>query len=364
MEMETERENSMQSKIFKKTGGLSKTDIQQILLKGRAFIALILVVIVFTSLSPQFMSTENLVIMSKHVAINALLAIGMTFIILTGGIDLSVGSIVGMTAMIAGGLINEGINIPQMGIIIYPHTWMIILISLIVGTLTGALTGVIITRFNVAPFIATLGTMYVARGVAGLRNNGYTFPNIIGRPEFGNTGFEQLGSGDFLGINYSIWLMIVFAIVAYIVTKKIPFGRHVYSIGGNERAAELSGVRINRTKVIVYSISGFFSALVGLIIASQLVAAHPATGDTFEMNAIAAVVLGGTSLAGGRGGIGGSLIGAFVIGVLNDGLVMMGVSSFWQKVIKGAVIVLAVIIDQMQARMQERIALQKQQDMK
>lgn len=354
----------MQSNIFKKSGGLSKTDIQQILLKGRAFIALILVVIVFTSLSPQFMSTENLVIMSKHVAINALLAIGMTFIILTGGIDLSVGSIVGMTAMIAGGLINEGINIPQMGIIIYPHTWMIVLISLLVGTLTGALTGVIITRFNVAPFIATLGTMYVARGVAGLRNNGYTFPNIIGRPEFGNTGFEQLGSGDFLGINYSIWLMIVFAIIAYIVTKKVPFGRHVYSIGGNERAAELSGVRINRTKVIVYSISGFFSALVGLIIASQLVAAHPATGDTFEMNAIAAVVLGGTSLAGGRGGIGGSMIGAFVIGVLNDGLVMMGVSSFWQKVIKGAVIVLAVIIDQMQARMQERIALQKQQEMK
>jgi ribose/xylose/arabinose/galactoside ABC-type transport system permease subunit len=364
MAMETERENSMQSNIFKKSGGLSKTDIQQILLKGRAFIALILVVIVFTSLSPQFMSTENLVIMSKHVAINALLAIGMTFIILTGGIDLSVGSIVGMTAMIAGGLINEGINIPQLGIIIYPHTWMIVLISLIVGTLTGALTGFIITRFNVAPFIATLGTMYVARGVAGLRNNGYTFPNIIGRPEFGNTGFEQLGSGDFLGINYSIWLMIVFAIIAYIITKKVPFGRHVYSIGGNERAAELSGVRINRTKVIVYSISGFFSALVGLIIASQLVAAHPATGDTFEMNAIAAVVLGGTSLAGGRGGIGGSMIGAFVIGVLNDGLVMMGVSSFWQKVIKGAVIVLAVIIDQMQARMQERIALQKQQELK
>ena len=140
------------------------------------------------------------------------------------------------------------------------------------------------------------------------------------------------------------------------VTTRLPFGRHVYAIGGNERAAELSGVRINRTKIIVYSISGFCSAMVGLIIASQLVAAHPATGETFELNAIAAVVLGGTSLAGGRGSIGGTLIGAFVIGVLGDGLVMMGVSSFWQKVIKGAVIVLAVIIDQVQARMQERIA--------
>lgn len=343
---------------------ITKTDIQQFLLRGRAFIALILVFVVFSVLSPQFLSTGNIVIMSKHVAINALLAIGMTFVILTGGIDLSVGSIVGMTAMIAGGLINEGIILPQLGVIIYPHTWMIIIISLLVGTLMGAISGIIITRFNVAPFIATLGMLYVARGIAGLRNNGYTFPNLIGRPEFGNTGFPILGAGNFLGINYSIWLMIALTIIAYIVTTRFPFGRHVYAVGGNERAAELSGVQISRTKILVYSISGFCSALVGLIIASQLVAAHPATGESFELNAIAAVVLGGTSLAGGRGSMGGTLIGAFVIGVLGDGLVMMGVSSFWQKVIKGAVIVLAVIIDQVQARMQERIALQQQQIIK
>jgi ribose/xylose/arabinose/galactoside ABC-type transport system permease subunit len=346
------------------TRKITKTDIQQFLLRGRAFIALILVFIVFSAMSPQFLSTGNIVIMSKHVAINALLAIGMTFVILTGGIDLSVGSIVGMTAMIAGGLINEGIILPQLGVIVYPHTWMIIVLSLIVGTLMGAISGFVITRFNVAPFIATLGMLYVARGIAGLRNNGYTFPNLIGRPEFGNTGFPILGAGNFLGINYSIWLMIALTIIAYIITTRLPFGRHVYAVGGNERAAELSGVRISRTKVLVYSISGFCSALVGLIIASQLVAAHPATGESFELNAIAAVVLGGTSLAGGRGSMGGTLIGAFVIGVLGDGLVMMGVSSFWQKVIKGAVIVLAVIIDQVQARMQERIALQRQQIIK
>lgn len=349
---------------MKKRQGIAKTDVQQFLLRGRAFIALILVTAVFASLSPQFLTSANIVIMSKHVAINALLAIGMTFVILTGGIDLSVGSIVGMTAMIAGGLINEGIILPQLGIIIYPHTWMIILISLALGTLMGSISGYIITRFNVAPFIATLGMLYVARGIAGLRNNGYTFPNLIGRPEYGNTGFEILGAGNLLGINYSIWLMGILTLVAYIVTTRMPFGRHVYAIGGNERAAELSGVRISRTKIIVYSISGFCSALVGLIIASQLVAAHPLTGDTFELNAIAAVVLGGTSLAGGRGSMGGTLIGAFVIGVLNDGLVMMGVSSFWQQVIKGAVIVFAVVIDQVQARMQERIALQEQQELK
>ncbi|MCA2000852.1 MAG: ABC transporter permease [Chloroflexi bacterium] len=344
--------------------GITKTDVQQFLLRGRAFIALILVTVVFTLLSPQFMTAENIVIMSKHVAINALLAIGMTFVILTGGIDLSVGSIVGMVAMIAGGLINEGINLPQLGIIIYPHTWMIIVLSLALGTLMGAVSGYIITRFNVAPFIATLGMLYVARGIAGLRNNGYTFPNLVGRPEYGNTGFEILGAGDFLGVNYSIWMMAFFTFAAYIVTTRLPFGRHVYAIGGNERAAEISGVRVARVKIIVYSISGFFSALVGLIVASQLVAAHPMTGDSYELTAIAAVVLGGTSLAGGRGSMGGTLIGAFVIGVLGDGLVMMGVSSFWQKVIKGAVIVLAVIIDQVQARMQERIALQEQQEMK
>lgn len=342
---------------------IGRTDILQFILYGRAFIALILVVLIFSILSPQFLSTQNMVIMSKHVAQNALLAIGMTFVILTAGIDLSVGSIVGLTAMIAGGLINEGIRLDFLGVVVYPHTWTIILISLMAGTLMGAINGIVITRFRVAPFIATLGMLYVARGFAGLRNNGYTFANIVGRPEFGNTGFERLGAGDFLGISYSIWIMATFALVAWLVTKRLPFGRHVYAIGGNERAAELSGVRVNPAKVAVYMISGFCSAMVGLIIASELVAAHPATGESYELNAIAAVVLGGTSLAGGRGGIGGTIIGAFVIGILGDGLVMLGVSSFWQKVIKGAVIVLAVIIDQAQARMQERIALQKQQEL-
>ena len=358
-----EHEPSTNLAQVKTRRNITKTDVQQFLLRGRAFIALILVTAVFASLAPQFLTTANLVIMSKHVAINALLAIGMTFVILTAGIDLSVGSIVGMVAMIAGGLINEGIILERFGIIIYPHTWTILLISLLLGTLAGAISGYVITRFNVAPFIATLGMLYVARGIAGLRNNGYTFPNLVGRPEYGNTGFEILGAGELLGVNYSIWIMIILTIVAHIVTTRTPFGRHVYAIGGNERSAELSGVRISRTKIIVYSISGFCSALVGLIIASQLVAAHPLTGDTFELNAIAAVVLGGTSLAGGRGSIGGTLIGAFVIGVLNDGMVMMGISSFWQNVIKGAVIVFAVIIDQVQARMQERIALQKQQEL-
>lgn len=340
---------------------MTALDIQELLLRGRAFIALIVLIIVFALLNPAFLTPANIVIMAKHAAINAILGIGMTYVILTGGIDLSVGSIVGLAAMIVGGLINEGLVLELFGVIVYFHVWMLILIGLLVGVVMGTINGLVITRFNVAPFIATLGMLYAARGLALLRSNGNTFPNLVGRPELGNTGFPVLGAGDFLGINYSIWIMIILAVGAAFVAMKTPFGRQVYAIGGNERAAELSGVAVKRNKTIVYMISGFCAAMVGLIIASQLVAAHPATGTFFELNAIAAVVLGGTSLSGGRGSIGGTIIGAFVIGVLGDGMIGLGVSSFWQQVIKGAVIVLAVIVDQLQVRMQERAALQRQQ---
>jgi erythritol transport system permease protein len=353
---------SQSAAALTKRSSMTGTDIQQLLLKARAFIVLILVTIIFAVIAPNFLAVANMEIMAKHVAINAILGIGMTFVILTGGIDLSVGSIVGLTAMVAGMMINDGLKLPMFGVIVYPSTWLIMVIALAVGTFMGAVNGFIITRFNVAPFIATLGTLYVARGLALLSNNGYTFANLVGRPEYNNTGFTELGAGELFNVNWSIWIMLLFVVVAAFVSRRTPFGRRVFAIGGNERAAELSGVKVKRVKTIVYMISGFCSATVGLIIASQLIAAHPATGQFFELNAIAAVVLGGTSLAGGRGGIGGTIIGAFVIGILGDGLVMVGVSSFWQQVIKGLVIILAVIIDQVQARMQERIALQKQRD--
>jgi erythritol transport system permease protein len=222
--------------------------------------------------------------------------------------------------------------------------------------LIGLANGIIITRFNVAPFIATLGMLYIARGFALLRNDGATFPNLVGDPALGNTGFPTLGTGTFIGLPYSIWIMIAMALLAVFLTVKTPFGRQVYAIGGNERAALLSGVRVKTVTMLTYVVSGFCSAMVGLIITSQLVSSHPATGTTFELNAIAAVVLGGTSLTGGRGTIGGTIIGAFVIGVLNNGMIIEGVSSFWQTVITGVVIILAVIIDQVQHRFQERSA--------
>ena len=319
-----------------------------LVLKLRTFIALILVVLFFSALAPNFLSLGNVIIMSKHVAINAFLAIGMTFVILTGGIDLSVGSIVGLVGMVTGGLIIYGIPVAMFGVVIYPNVFEIIGMTLLVGTLIGGFNGLLVTRFGVAPFIATLGTMYIARGAALLVSNGATFPNLVGRPEFGNQGFPVLGEGTVLGIPLSIIILVIVALIAAWVAGRTPLGRQVYAVGGNERASLLSGVYVDRVKMIVYMISGFCAAIAGLVVSSQLVAAHPASGTSFELNAIAAAVLGGTSLAGGRGTIGGTVIGAFVIGVLSDGMVMMGVSEFWQMVIKGIVIISAVILDQMQ----------------
>ena len=325
-----------------------------LLLKMRTLIALFVVTAYFCFMAPNFIALGNLVIISKHVAINAFLAIGMTYVVVTGGIDLSVGSTVGLVGMISGMLLTYGIPLPFMDATAYPNVIEIIGFALLTGILMGLINGTLITRFSVAPFIATLGTMYIARGAALLISNGETFPNLVGRAELGNQGFPILGAETFLGVPLAVILMVVVALIAAYVAGRTPLGRQIYAIGGNERAAMLSGVYVNRVKVIVYVISGACAAIAGLIISSQLVASHPASGTSFEMNAIAAAVLGGTSLAGGRGTIGGTIIGAFVIGVLSDGLVMMGVSEFWQMVIKGLVIIAAVILDQMQRKMARR----------
>jgi erythritol transport system permease protein len=324
--------------------------VSQVLFRLRAVIALAVLVIVFSVLSSEFLTTGNLSILVKHAAINAILAIGMTFVILSGGIDLSVGSIAGLCGMVAGYLLNRGLTIDAAGVTIYFDAWLVCMIALAAGMILGAVNGLLIARLRVAPFIATLGTLYVARGLAMLMSNGATFPNLGGSPALNNTGFTQLGNGMVLGVPVPIWLMMGLAAAGAFVATRTPFGRQVYAVGGNERAALLAGVRVSRVKLGVYVISGFCAALVGLIIAAQLGASHPATGETFELNAIAAVVLGGTSLMGGRGTIGGTLVGAFVIGVLADGLVLLGVSEFWQMVIKGLVIVLAVILDQVHKR--------------
>jgi erythritol transport system permease protein len=326
------------------------------LMKLRTFIALIAVLVFFSIAAPNFLSAANLILMAKHVALNAFLAMGMTFVIITGGIDLSVGSIVGLCGMVAGYLVLNGIDL-QIGYTIYFNVVEIALITLVVGIAIGAVNGLLITRLNVAPFIATLGVLYVARGLALLSSDGRTFPNLVGKPELGTTGFGFLGAGRLVGLPVSIWILIVVALGAAYLARYTPLGRHIFAVGGNERAARISGVRVNMVKMFVYMFSGFCAAIVGLIISSELMASHPATGESFELNAIAAAVLGGTSMSGGRGTIGGTIVGAFVIGILSDGLVMMGVSSFWQMVIKGLVIIVAVVVDQAQRRLQQRVTL-------
>jgi len=322
------------------------------LLRARAVLVLIALLVLFSTLAPTFFTANNLAILAKHVAISAILAIGMTFVILTGGIDLSVGSVAGLGGMVMGYLLTRGISLA--GETHYPNVLFALMITVLVCCGVGLVNGCLVSKAGVAPFIATLGTLYIARGAALLLSSGKTFPNLGGVAAHGNTGFPAFGQSFFLGLPAPVWLMLILFGCAVVIADRTPLGRQVYAIGGNERAALLTGIQVARVKLFTYLASSLCAAVVGLIIASQLEAAHPATGESFELNAIAAVVLGGTSLMGGRGSVTGSLIGACVIGVLSDGLVMLGVSEFWQMVIKGAVIVLAVAVDQLQARMQAK----------
>ncbi|WP_313124033.1 ABC transporter permease subunit [Pseudescherichia sp.] len=337
--------------------------IYMYLLKARTFIALLIVMSFFSVMVPNFLTMSNLLIMTQHVAITGLLAIGMTLVILTGGIDLSVGAVAGMCGMVAGALLTNGLPIWGSQIIFFNVPEVILLVAGF-GILLGLINGAVITRLGVAPFICTLGMMYVARGAALLFNDGSTYANLVGMPELGNTGFAILGSGTILGIYIPIWLMVSFLLLGLYMTRKTPLGRYIYAIGGNESAARLAGVPIIKVKVFVYAFSGLCAALVGLIVASQLQTAHPMTGNMFEMDAIGATVLGGTALAGGRGRVSGSIIGAFVIVFLADGMVMMGVGDFWQMVIKGLVIVTAVVIDQFQQRLQSKVVLLRRHEKK
>jgi len=273
-----------------------------LLLKLRAVLVLVALLILFSLLTPSFLTANNLSILAKHVAISALLAVGMTFVVLAGGIDLSVGSVACLSGMVAGGLLTVGL---------FGHstdTVAAVLIALMVSGLVGVMNGVMVTQLGVAPFIATLGTLYIARGSALLLSHGATFPNLAGTAAK-QTGFTSIGQSFLFGVPSPVWMMAVIGVIAAVVARRTPFGRHVYAVGGNERAARLSGIRVERVKVVTYVFSSICAGLVGIVIASQLESAHPATGESFELNAIAAVVLGGTSLMGGRGSIGGSLIG-------------------------------------------------------
>ncbi|CAM5774214.1 sugar ABC transporter permease [Labrys miyagiensis] len=324
-------------------------DIGRLLLEGRAFFALIAIIVVFSFLSPNYFTVANFLTMAQHVAIFGILAVGMLLVILNGGIDLSVGSTLGFAGVVAGFLM-QGVTLTWFGIILYPPVWAVAVLCCVVGAVIGLINGVLIARFRVPAFVATLGVMYVVRGFALLMTNGLTYNNLGGKPELGNTGFDWLGFNRLAGVPIGVIVLCVIALIVSLVLNRSPFGRWLYASGGNERAAELSGVPVKAVQITVYMLSGMCAAIGGLILSSQLTSAGPTAGTTYELTAIAAVVIGGAALTGGRGNIRGTLLGAFVIGFLSDGLVIIGISSYWQTVFTGAVIVLAVLLNAIQYR--------------
>jgi erythritol transport system permease protein len=324
-------------------------DLGKILLEGRAFFALIAIVIIFSFLSPNYFALENFLTMASHVAIYGILAIGMLLVIINGGIDLSVGSTLGLSGVVAG-FFMQGVTLKMFGAVLYPAVWVVVVLCCALGALIGLVNGILIARFRVPAFVATLGVMYVVRGFALLMTNGLTYNNLGGQADLGNTGFDWLGFDRLFNVPVGVLVLVVIAVICSIALNRSAFGRWLYASGGNARAAELSGVPVKQVQISVYMLSGVCAAIAGLILSSQLTSAGPTAGTSYELTAIAAVVIGGASLMGGTGNIRGTLLGAFVIGFLSDGLVIIGISSYWQTVFTGAVIVLAVLLNAIQYR--------------
>ncbi|MBQ7716075.1 MAG: ribose ABC transporter permease [Prevotella sp.] len=304
----------------------------------KPLVALLLMIIAMMFLSDHFATSDNLFNVLRQVSVNVCISVGMTMVILTGGIDLSVGSILALSGAVAAGLTRDGLAFPSMDLFVGITFWGGILAALLIGAILGMINGVMITTFKVPPFIATLGMLTIARGLTMLYTGGFPITGL-------GKGFEYVGTGWFLGIPMPVWIALIVVVVFAFVMRHTIFGRHIYAIGGNERASEISGIKVNKVKLLVYTLAGTLAGLAGLLVTARLDSAQPNAGASYELDSIAAVVIGGTSLSGGKGSIVGTIIGALIIGVLNNGLVLLGVSPFWQQVIKGIVILAAVILD-------------------
>ncbi|MBE9917604.1 ribose ABC transporter permease [Paenibacillus donghaensis] len=303
--------------------------LSQITQKLGPLLGLIILIIIVSVLNPSFLEPLNILNLLRQVSINALIAFGMTFVILTGGIDLSVGSILALSSAFVANMLVSGFD-PILAIII----------GCLLGGVMGMINGLMITQGKMAPFIATLATMTIFRGLTLVYTDGNP---ITGLGD--SMTFQLFGRGYQFGIPVPAITMIITFAVLWVILHKTSFGRKTYAIGGNEKAAIVSGIKVSRVKIMIYSLAGLLSALAGAILTSRLNSAQPTAGTSYELDAIAAVVLGGTSLSGGRGRIVGTLIGALIIGTLNNGLNLLGVSSFYQMVVKGIVILIAVLID-------------------
>jgi ribose transport system permease protein len=306
--------------------------------KFQSLIALFVLCMVLTFLTDKFLMIDNIWNVMRQISVNICIATGMTLVVLTGGIDLSVGSVLALSGAIAAGLLKNGLQFPSANLFIGFTMLGAILSGLTIGAVLGLFNGWTITRFRVPPFVATLALLTIGRGLTFLWTKGFPISNLGSR-------FDFIGTGWFLGIPLPVWISGIIVLITAMVTRRTRLGRYIYAIGGNENAALLSGINIRKVKVIVYALAGLLAAIGGIVVTSRLDSAQPNAGLSYELDAIAAVVIGGTSLSGGKGSIWGTVIGAVTIGVLNNGLVLLNVSPFWQQVVKGFVILLAVIID-------------------
>jgi ribose transport system permease protein len=313
------------------------------LARFQSLIALFILCFVLSILSDKFLTVDNAWNVMRQISVNICIATGMTLVVLTAGIDLSVGSVLALSGAIAAGLLKNGLEFPSANLFVGFTILGAVLAGLLVGALLGIFNGWTITRFKVPPFVATLAVLTIARGLTMLWTKGFPISGL-------GESFSYIGTGWFLGIPLPVWISGIIVLLAVLITKKTRFGRYIYAIGGNESASKLSGININKIKIAVYTIAGGLAAIGGIIVTSRLDSAQPNAGITYELDAIAAVVIGGTSLSGGRGSIMGTVLGAIIIGVLNNGLVLLNVSPFWQQVVKGFVILLAVIIDKANAK--------------
>lgn len=301
-------------------------------------ILILMMIILTVATKGTFAQPENLLNVVRQVSAIGVIAIGMTFVIITLGIDLSVGSILAVAAVVATSLAQrpgpnmmyEGLNLPIV---------VAVLGGLAVGAGLGFMNGVLIAKFRIAPFIATLGMMTAARGAALIYSDGRPISRL-------EQPYNDIGQGNFLGLPVPILLFLVVAIVAHLVLNYTRFGRYVYAIGGNEQAARVSGIKINRVTLIIYTLSGLLAGLAGVILSARIGSGNPQLGTSIELDAITAAVIGGTSFKGGIGTVWGAAVGALIIGIINNGLDLLDVTPFWQMVVKGVIIVLAIIIDE------------------
>ncbi len=294
-----------------------------------ALIALVLLVFVISIISPEFRTIDNFLSLMRQSSINGFIAFGMTCVILTDAIDLSVGSVLALSTALCAAFIKAGVPVG-----------LAILLSLIIGTVLGSVSGVLVTKGRLQPFIATLITMTVYRGLTQIFMNGKPISGLGD-----SLLLKFIGRGSVFGIPVPVILFVLIFILFTFVLEKTTFGLRIYSTGSNATSAKLAGVNTGRTKLAAYAISGCMAALSGMILLSRLSSAQPTLGDGFELDAIASVALGGTSMSGGRGRIWGTFVGVLIIAVLNNGLNILGVSSYYQSVVKGIVILVAVLSD-------------------